>query len=143
MRHRIYLAARFSRRSEMRFHRDLLRSRGYLITSRWLDAHINNAEGKDSNLWERDHAQADPFRAICANEDLEDITRADYVIAFTEPPYCDYYPGTGGRHVELGYAIAKHKTIFIVGYRENVFHDLPCIHYCANVWSLLEHFPEL
>lgn len=33
--------------------------------------------------------------------------------------------GRGGRHVELGYALALDKSIWLVGRREHIFHSLP------------------
>lgn len=48
------------------------------------------------------------------------------LIAFTERPRANL-ASRGGRHVELGMAIALSKTIVIVGPRENVFCTLPGI----------------
>jgi hypothetical protein len=48
--------------------------------------------------------------------DLDDIDRAEIFIMFTDTPST-----SGGRHTELGYAIARERVIFIVGPRENIF----------------------
>lgn len=63
-----------------------------------------------------------------ATEDLEDIDAADVLVCFTEPPRTG--PARGGRHVEMGYALAKGKPIICVGHRENVFYCLPHLFFC-------------
>lgn len=104
----VYLTARWGRLDEMRLHREALVSAGHSVTSRWLD----EAEGTQP--------------AEAALVDLDDIRVSDYLIAFTESKEVGYY--TGGRHVELGFALAQsHVQIILVGGRENVFCHLPSI----------------
>lgn len=123
---KIYLAARYSRNDEMRGVRDVLSGLGYSVTSRWIDLHPD-VVGDFSSSFDSDTLNATP--ELCAplgQHDLDDIDRADWVVNFT----CGT-GGKGGRHVELGYAHAKGKRLFIVGPRENVFHTLAGI----------EHYP--
>jgi hypothetical protein len=55
--------------------------------------------------------------------DFDDVREADVCIAFTEP--ADGPQGRGGRHTELGIALALGQRVIIVGPREHVFHCLP------------------
>jgi hypothetical protein len=58
--------------------------------------------------------------------DLEDVRRASICLAFTEPRE-ESKPGRGGRHTELGIALALGLHVMLVGPREHVFHCLPSI----------------
>jgi nucleoside 2-deoxyribosyltransferase len=114
---RVYLAARYSRRVEINAYADLLRALGYDVTSRWL---LGNHQLDDVGLSvEGEHQERIRF----AQEDWEDLTKADLVISFTELPRSA--PSRGGRHVEFGVALARGKWCVVVGPRENVFHCLP------------------
>jgi hypothetical protein len=135
---KVYLAAQYGRKDELRVYRDMFQDRGYIVTSRWLDE-----TGKDGNNALRDHSVADKNRAFHADRDENDVSDSDYFVEFTEEPYGHKYPGTGGRHYESGYAKMLGLRLFIVGWRENIFHDLPCFTYCANLTELFEHFPPV
>jgi hypothetical protein len=52
--------------------------------------------------------------------DVDDVRRADGLIFFSED-----HEGGGGRHVELGLALAWSKNVIVVGQREHIFHRLP------------------
>ena len=54
--------------------------------------------------------------------DQEDVLAADALVCFTEPPGDG---GSGGRHVELGMALALGRRVIVVGRREHIFHHLP------------------
>jgi hypothetical protein len=136
---KVYLAAQYGRKEELKAYRDMFQERGYEVTSRWLDE-----TGKDYNSALRDHSIADTDRAFHADRDENDISDSDYFIQFTEEPYGKKYPGTGGRHYETGLARAWGLRLFIVGWRENIFHDLPQFTYCADLEELFnKHFPPL
>jgi nucleoside 2-deoxyribosyltransferase len=74
-------------------------------TSRWL-----TAESDLSDTW--------------ARNDLADIDSADVFVALNAEAWNrpEAQKGSGGRHVELGYALAKGKPIVLVGVRSNIFH---------------------
>lgn len=57
-----------------------------------------------------------------ARVDLADVARADVLIAINPPGWEEQ--GTGGRHVELGYALALKRPVVLVGQPSNVFHYL-------------------
>lgn len=129
----IYLAARFGRRDELVEYSRLLFDRGYLTTSRWLTQHQKiDLHAKDASYTERQ-------RMEFAIHDYEDVLRAQRIIAFTEDPR-ENAPGgrRGGRHVELGIALAAGKHIYVVGHRENVFCHLPQVMFFDNFYLLLE-----
>jgi hypothetical protein len=96
---KIYLAARYSRNSEMRGVRDVLTALGHEVTSRWIDCHT----GKYLTSFTPKHLNNDPeYCARLGLHDLEDVDDADAVISFTDTAG----GGKGGRHVEFGYALA-------------------------------------
>lgn len=108
----VYLAGRYDRREELQGYAARLSQLGFLVTSQWLTGHAC-ADGE---------CTPDELRRF-AREDLVDIDRAGLVVAFTEDPATAGYQ-SGGRHVELGYALAWGRSVVIVGPRENVFHWL-------------------
>ena len=121
---KIYLAARYGRREEMCRYRVELQAIGVSVTSRWLNG---NRDGV--------------LETVAAREDIEDIRLADTLIAFTEHPEMTG-PGRnrGGRHVEMGYALALSKPVIVCGHLENVFCYLPNVSYFSE-WPDL--FAEL
>jgi hypothetical protein len=119
---KLYLASRYGRRAELLFYAEELNALGHCVTSRWIrGAH----EMKD----EKPNPQES---ATWAQEDLEDLIRADALVSFTESPGNQTGRARGGRHVEFGYAMAlndygKDFPVYVVGPRENVFCCLPCV----------------
>jgi hypothetical protein len=87
---------------------------GHQVTSRWIRGEHEIHEGCDSAEFNRKFAA----------EDYVDLRIAHTMIAFTEEPSVKSR-GRGGRHVELGLALAWGKRILLVGPRENVFHWRP------------------
>ena len=118
---RLYLAARYGRRVELMGYADLLTDLGHEVVSTWIDGHNerNSAHGAMTDL-----VASDSERGAWAQEDCEDLYRADCMIAFTESPGM---PGgdRGGRSVEFGVALTWGCRLIVVGPRENVFHCLP------------------
>jgi nucleoside 2-deoxyribosyltransferase len=112
---KIYLAARYSRRDELRQYKTLLEAEGIEVTSRWL----NEKEPLDSQMGQH----TDEFYVETATIDIEDVEKADLVLFFAEDPLVGWV--RGGRHVEFGYALGIGKSIAVVGPKENVFHYLP------------------
>lgn len=106
---KIYLAARYSRRHELRGYAQQLRRAGHQVTSRWIYT---------------EHADARKNDAEIALRDYEDLVAANCLVAFTESPGCGGR-NRGGRHVEFGAALALKMVLIVVGPLENVFHSLP------------------
>jgi nucleoside 2-deoxyribosyltransferase len=108
---RVYLAGRYARRSELRTVAEELRDHGYEVTSRWLFEDASIPEG----------VLAPQGRALeVAEMDFEDVRCSDMCIAFTE--HRDSPQGKGGRHTELGVALALDQDVILIGPREHVFH---------------------
>ena len=139
---KIYLAARYSRRLELCGYREQLQRAGHIVTSRWLNgAHQITDVGmpigpSGESLVEGDSGCDSPeaarLRTSFAVEDVVDVFHAGVLIAFTEPPRSG--PTRGGRHVELGMAIASGKRVIVVGHRENIFCWLPGVEFYPD-WS--------
>jgi nucleoside 2-deoxyribosyltransferase len=81
----------------------VLEAFGHEVTSTWL-------------------RQADDDTNDSAVMDLHDVTRAEALVLLNPREF--QHSGTGGRHVEFGYALALGKPLVIVGMRSNVFHQL-------------------
>lgn len=125
---RIYLAARYSRREEMKALATALRLSGFTVTSRWLyeSNPLNTQLGDDPPAFYQETALLD----------LLDIDTADAILFFAEDPLI----GTprGGRHVEFGYALARGKRCIVIGGAENIFHYLPNVLHFPTVSAFLE-----
>ncbi len=80
---------------------------GHVVTSRWLKAGHEMGAKEDR---------------VFALEDLDDVATASVLLAINPPGWEE--KGTGGRHVELGYALARGKRVILMGKRSNVFHAL-------------------
>jgi hypothetical protein len=100
---KIYIAARYGRRAEMEDYANILTSYGHEITANWV-------YGGEEGLTRED----------IAHLDIDDVTRADCVLSWTEP-YGSLNQG-GGRHFELGLAYGLGRQCFIIGPQEIVFH---------------------
>ena len=67
-----------------------------------------------------------------AVRDTDELASADVVVAFTERADSPY--GRGGRHVEMGMALALGKHVICVGFQENIFYTLPGVEQ-ASKWG--------
>lgn len=122
---RVYLCAAFSRQREMLTHQALCRALGVSVQARWLYAAPDNPDDPSA-------------MGESARECLEDIASVDALLAFSEPRQSGYW--TGGRHVEIGYALALRKRVVVIGPVENVFHAHPSV---TRVDSLLDALAAL
>lgn len=118
--HRVYLCAAFSRQAEMQTYAAVLRGYGLLVVARWLHA---SPDDQTSPVLQR----------AAAIECCEDLAQVDTVIAFSEPQGSGYW--SGGRHAEIGYALALRRPVILVGPVENVFHRHPGV---TQVSSLVD-----
>jgi hypothetical protein len=117
---RIYIASRYDRRFEMLgVAADLMRA-GHEVTSRWIEGRGGVPE------------------LLAAVEDMDDLTRADCLVSFTEYPKSGVpWSARGGRHVEFGVALAAGMRLCIVGPPENIFHHLPQVRVYATAADLI------
>lgn len=126
---KIYLAARYGRRDELRSYAADLAVRGHEVTSRWLSG---SHEHNDPNVPEGTSEQ----QLAWAREDFQDLWWSDICISFTEAVGSPY--SRGGRHVEFGIALALELSCIIVGPRENIFHCLPTVDWYPDWPTALE-----
>lgn len=121
---KIYLSARYRRKAELAAYADLFRSWGHEITSTWL-----GPDDTDDSSFYREYAI----------RDFVDIDRADFFLSFDEghDP-----PGAGGRLVELGYALAKRKTVALIGVAYNTFHFHPSVWHYGNIGRFVQDLME-
>ncbi len=100
---KIYIAAPYAEREYAIRVMHACEARGIDVTSRWL-----KMPSEETDEW--------------ARFDLEDVASADWLVALNPPQYAN--KGTGGRHAELGYALALGKSIALIGEKSNIFHYL-------------------
>jgi nucleoside 2-deoxyribosyltransferase len=112
----VYLMSQFYDRHRLRHVRTTLETDGIAVLARWIDQEEAELTPADAQRW--------------LQHDLDDLRAADVCLAWSFP--CQHGHGTGGRHVELGYALALQKPILLIGSRENVFHHHPGIHLVAE-----------
>lgn len=86
---------------------------GLAITSSWLEA-------EPVDLTDPDAA------ATVATADLSELAGAAVLVCFGEDATATAL-GRGGRHVELGYALAQEIPTILVGDAEHVFHRHPAV----------------
>lgn len=128
----VYLAARYSRRDELRQVRDELQRRGHVVSSRWLDTDWERRPDGGSTVAPDEH------RVRYCLIDLEDVLAADCLVSFTEEPN-SVHGKRGGRHVEYGVALQAGKRLIVVGPRENLFHHHPKVEHFADAADMLRH----
>ncbi len=112
----IYIAAPFQLRQQAIFLMTALEQLGFTVTASWL------------------RVQDMPDCDASARMDLADVDRAHVLLALNPADWGTV--GTGGRHVELGYAIAKGKQVILLGARSNVFHHLATVHHITELAEL-------
>jgi hypothetical protein len=127
---KVYIAAAFHRRHEMREVASQIRVLGITVTSRWLDEqHIS----KDSPEYE-------VLLAKQAQMDADDLYAADTMVRFSDDLSTPTIPsvwGTGSRFEETGMAHALGKKIIIVGGKQSLFDRLPKRIHLPNVDALI------
>jgi hypothetical protein len=106
---KVYLASRFTRKDEMATYAEDLNRLGHQVTSRWLGVEFDPGTPLSHPNWSQ-----------LAQQDLDDIRRADALICFTETS-----GGGAARHAEFGIGLGLGKRVYIVGSAEHLFHTLP------------------
>jgi nucleoside 2-deoxyribosyltransferase len=120
----VYLAAPFVARDGLRPFVGELNAIGMHCTSSWLFGDVAVKDGVGTAP-----SQSDETIAKDCLDDLRAIDSARAVVQFTGnaietlriPDASGPMLHTGGRHVELGYAIAKKKPLIVIGDPENIF----------------------
>ncbi len=112
---KIYLAAPYPMRTDAVSLMHHLESQGHIVTSRWLREPMAND-------------------AVSAQMDLDDVTAADLLLLINPPAWAN--AGTGGRHTEVGYALALGKAVVVLGVQSNVFHELAQVRVIERIEEL-------
>lgn len=98
----IYIAGSFGAKPKLHKLAKQVETLGHTVTSRWLESH-DHSFGTEQD----------------AHEDLTDIVNSELMILDTFEPST-----TGGRDVELGYALGLAKRVWLVGPQTNLFQHL-------------------
>lgn len=120
---KVYIAAPYPMREEAIALMLQLETAGHEVTSTWLKS-------------------PDEMKDEYARLDLADVARADALVAFNPAGWEE--KGTGGRHVEFGYALALNIPVFLIGAKSNIFHHLSHVEPATveNVARLLTWFAQ-
>jgi hypothetical protein len=118
---RFYIAADSHLWEEVKKLRDeLVLNLNLACTARWIDVEL-----------EAFYPITEAELETAAMGNFNDIDRAHFLIVYN--PVSRHKSGTGGRHVELGYALARYKAVFYVGEKlENVFHRHPGVRWTVD-----------
>ncbi len=126
---KVYLAADYRLKDELYILALILEAAGLEVTSRWI------------------HAKEEPITGLslerrreCSVIDLEDIRAADVFVLVNPEEFAK--SGTGGRHVELGYALGIGKPVVVFGERTNVFHSIPQVRHSEEDFPLEQAVKE-
>jgi hypothetical protein len=114
----VYLAARFSRKKEMKELSLRIKKLGIKVTSRWLDE-----EPLPKSVWQQKR-----FLQNTAAMDANDVFAADTLIRFSDDLSTKKVPSkwcTGSRLEECGMAHAWGKQIIVVGAIQSLFDRFP------------------
>jgi nucleoside 2-deoxyribosyltransferase len=109
---RVFVSGPFEEQQLAREWRNFLQDQGYQVQSGWLDEPAVAAEDL-----------TDEHKGLLATRDLDDLDDCDVLVAINPESY--RRGGTGGRHVELGYALALGKPVFVIGVKSNIYHSYP------------------
>ena len=126
MKKRFYIATRFRNKSHgLEIAHKLETAYGMACTARWL---VRKEKTDPDNA----------TRNAYAVEDFDDIRHSQIVIVLTEN--CEAVPG--GMWVEMGFALALNKAVFVYGPQINIFCGLcPVVTEFGHLENLLTHSP--
>ena len=127
---KFYISARYSRRQDAEDLGHLILENGHNVTSRWV------WREQPDNYEVMEHEEV----AQLALEDIDDVIKADALIALSEPSDNPY--GRGGRHVEYGYALACGMVIIVIGPLENIFHYMNEVSNFETVDEFIDYLKE-
>ncbi len=125
---KVYLAAKFGEKNEMRDWARMIEDAGHQVVSSWLDEkHDSDAEASEEVM------------IAAAKQNMLDVLEADVLVTKSQAQGTAHTGG--GRHFEFGFAVAEGIDVIVVGPKgEHVFHYLEGIHHVNNLDGL---FPVL
>lgn len=119
---RIYLGAQTMRGPELQGYKRELEAVGHTVTSSWLNYDLAHYYKLRPELVDKRSA------ASMAVDCLKDLDISDAIVVFTGP-------NDSGVNVELGYAIAQRKLVYVIGTSRNIFHELPHVTHHFDSWA--------
>lgn len=124
---KIYTAASFVEQKRIREMKEQLIQQGHTVLSTWLEEAVRP-----------DGMSEEQFETKMAIKDLQEVSAADCVILDTASP-----SKTSGKMIEVGFALAKHKLLYVVGQiiPHAIFLHLADEHF-ADWNELFEYFKE-
>ena len=134
---RVYLAAPYQQKDEIRAYAEELRAGGVEVTSTWLD----EPHKPTTQMHELTHEEHQGY----ALRDVRDVADADLLVLFTDPSKSIVRQG---RTAELGMAIAlgltRYYPILVVGLEyENIFHHLEIVRHFKSWTEVKEYLCKL
>lgn len=132
---RIYIAAPYAVRDEMRPFADALTVDGHIVTASWLDATHEIHAGTLGTAPDLD----DDYAEAHSRADVDEVAESDLVVLVTWATAQALAMGrelggnSGGRHVETGVALALDIPVLVWGEPENIFHRGICA--TADTWE--------
>lgn len=115
---RVYLAASYGRREEIKGYAERVKALGFDVSASWLDG-----PAQDESLLDTE------TKGEIAIQIAGDIAGSDAMLCFTE---AERGAPRGGRHVEMGIALANELHVSVIGPRENIFCNLPCVYHAPD-----------
>lgn len=116
---KIYVGASYPKKAIATALANELVMRGHSVTSTWI--HQDEGYTSDENRPNETEFEMDFRLGEAAFRDLQEVRDCELFVCFTDVgPQLTH----GGRHSELGIAIALGKELNIIGPREQVFHYL-------------------
>lgn len=125
---KIYIAAPYAVRDELRSYALDLTRVGHTITSSWLDATHEINQGSLETAPDLSDAYAQQH----SMKDIEEVMSSDLLIFVTWDKaqhiaaWKDLGGNSGGRHVETGVALSHDIPVIVWGAPENIFHRGLC-----------------
>lgn len=112
-----YLAASYPRRAELQVYAEAINAIGHYPNCRWV---FEEHRVDPSNA---DEMAPDGKAKVYAVENIQDLANSHAVLFFSssERGGGTIAQGRGGRHTEVGMALALCKPIYMIGERENIF----------------------
>lgn len=121
---RVYIAGKYSAWPRLEQRREEMRQLGYSVSSTWIDTGRSVVVRSGNNSLALD----DGLNRVAAERDIHEVLEAEMLVLDT---FDESY--TGGREVELGFALDRELVTVLIGPKRNVFHYL--VNYSFNNWE--------
>lgn len=117
---RVYVAAPYGARAQVAGYALELERDGITPTCFW----AHGTREIDDTTVHAASALSDQQASAFALDDLGDVASSDALVVLTETAsdIAAGGAGSGGRHIETGYALALGKQVIVVGTPDNIFH---------------------